>query len=108
MASFFILKRRNITTLKTLERRLKQKPTELQGKTKISRLYQLTFRYTRLMVSIEPSFWRPLCKFNIFFSVVLNLTLIDLPGLTKVAIGGQPRDIEKQINDMIMDFITKV
>jgi replication fork clamp-binding protein CrfC len=44
---------------------------------------------------------------SIYSPNVLNLTLIDLPGLTKVAIGGQPRDIEKQINDMIMDFITK-
>jgi replication fork clamp-binding protein CrfC len=27
---------------------------------------------------------------------VLNLTLVDLPGLTKVPIGDQPSDIEKQ------------
>lgn len=38
---------------------------------------------------------------------VLNLTLIDLPGMTKVAIGDQPADIEHQIRDMILDFITK-
>eukprot|EP00051_Salpingoeca_urceolata_P027535 m.481911 g.481911 ORF g.481911 m.481911 type:complete len:812 (-) comp22377_c0_seq1:294-2729(-) len=38
---------------------------------------------------------------------VLNLTLIDLPGMTKVAVGDQPPDIEKQIREMIMEFITK-
>ncbi|XP_067312941.1 dynamin-3 isoform X6 [Pseudorasbora parva] len=38
---------------------------------------------------------------------VLNLTLIDLPGMTKVAVGDQPVDIEHQIRDMIMQFITK-
>lgn len=38
---------------------------------------------------------------------VLNLTLIDLPGLTKVAIGDQPVDIEQQIRSMIMTYITK-
>ncbi|XP_028313599.1 dynamin-2-like isoform X8 [Gouania willdenowi] len=38
---------------------------------------------------------------------VLNLTLIDLPGMTKVAIGDQPHDIEHQIRDMILQFITK-
>jgi dynamin 1/3 len=38
---------------------------------------------------------------------VLNLTLIDLPGLTKVAIGDQPVDIEHQIKNMIYQFIRK-
>uniref|UniRef100_A0A8C9CAA4 Dynamin n=1 Tax=Phocoena sinus TaxID=42100 RepID=A0A8C9CAA4_PHOSS len=38
---------------------------------------------------------------------VLNLTLIDLPGITKVPVGDQPPDIEYQIRDMIMQFITR-
>ncbi|XP_032394441.1 dynamin-2 isoform X7 [Etheostoma spectabile] len=38
---------------------------------------------------------------------VLNLTLIDLPGMTKVAVGDQPVDIEHQIKDMLLQFITK-
>lgn len=38
---------------------------------------------------------------------VLNLTLIDLPGLTKVPIGDQPVDIENQIKQMIFQFIKK-
>ncbi|XP_016307077.1 dynamin-2 isoform X4 [Sinocyclocheilus anshuiensis] len=38
---------------------------------------------------------------------VLNLTLIDLPGMTKVAVGDQPPDIEHQIRDMIMQFISR-
>ncbi|KAK9744412.1 PH domain [Popillia japonica] len=38
---------------------------------------------------------------------VLNLTLIDLPGLTKVPIGDQPPDIEQQIKAMIMQFIKR-
>lgn len=32
---------------------------------------------------------------------------MDLPGLTKVPVGDQPRDIEKQIRDMLMRFISK-
>ncbi|XP_021239457.1 dynamin-2-like [Numida meleagris] len=36
---------------------------------------------------------------------VLNLTLIDLPGITKVPVGDQPQDIEYQIRDMILQFI---
>jgi len=38
---------------------------------------------------------------------VLNITLIDLPGLTKIPVGDQPVDIEAQIRDMIMQFICK-
>lgn len=38
---------------------------------------------------------------------VLTLTLVDLPGLTKVPVGDQPKDIEKQIRDMILKYISK-
>ncbi|KAK1927416.1 Dynamin central region-domain-containing protein [Papiliotrema laurentii] len=44
---------------------------------------------------------------RIFSPHVLTLTLVDLPGLTKVPVGDQPRDIEKQIRDMLMRFISK-
>lgn len=44
---------------------------------------------------------------RIYSPHVLNLTLVDLPGLTKVPIGDQPADIEKQIREMILQFITK-
>uniref|UniRef100_A0A3Q3AYQ9 Dynamin-2 n=1 Tax=Kryptolebias marmoratus TaxID=37003 RepID=A0A3Q3AYQ9_KRYMA len=38
---------------------------------------------------------------------VLNLTLVDLPGMTKVPVGDQPPDIEMQIREMLMQFVTK-
>jgi len=38
---------------------------------------------------------------------VLNITLIDLPGLTKLAVGDQPTDIGEQIRDMIMTYICR-
>jgi len=41
------------------------------------------------------------------FKTVLNITLIDLPGLTKIPVGDQPADIEAQIRDMLMTFISK-
>ncbi|CAO1408412.1 unnamed protein product [Diamesa tonsa] len=44
---------------------------------------------------------------RVFSPNVLNLTLIDLPGLTKVPIGDQPIDIENQIKGMINLFIKK-
>ncbi|KAG5639513.1 vacuolar protein sorting-associated protein 1 [Sphagnurus paluster] len=44
---------------------------------------------------------------RIFSPNVLTLTLVDLPGLTKVPVGDQPRDIEKQIREMLMKYISK-
>merc|ERR1719507_2635452 len=42
-----------------------------------------------------------------FYSTsVLSLTMVDLPGLTKVAVGEQPEDIEAQIKSLILKFIT--
>ncbi|KAM5564635.1 dynamin-related protein 3A-like [Rosa sericea] len=36
---------------------------------------------------------------------VLNMTLVDLPGITKVPVGDQPSDIESRIRKMIMGHI---
>ncbi|KAF8652761.1 hypothetical protein AX16_004257 [Volvariella volvacea WC 439] len=44
---------------------------------------------------------------RIFSPNVLTLTLVDLPGLTKVPVGDQPRDIEKQIRDMLLKYISR-
>ncbi|KAJ1568422.1 vacuolar protein sorting-associated protein 1, partial [Cladochytrium tenue] len=44
---------------------------------------------------------------RIYSPNVLTLTMVDLPGLTKVPVGDQPKDIEKQIRDMIVKYITK-
>ncbi len=39
---------------------------------------------------------------RVFSPKVLTLTLVDLPGMTKVAVGDQPTDIEKQIREMCL------
>lgn len=38
---------------------------------------------------------------------VIELTLVDLPGLTKVAVGDQPEDIEVQILNMVTSFVER-
>ncbi|KAK1787062.1 hypothetical protein P4O66_017434, partial [Electrophorus voltai] len=43
---------------------------------------------------------------KIYSPNVLNLTLVDLPGITKVPVGDQPEDIESQVQDMILSFIS--
>ncbi|KAF2629218.1 hypothetical protein BU25DRAFT_409126 [Macroventuria anomochaeta] len=44
---------------------------------------------------------------RIYSPNVLTLTLVDLPGLTRVPVGDQPRDIERQIQDMVLKQISK-
>eukprot|EP01103_Thecamoeba_quadrilineata_P012257 TRINITY_DN3115_c0_g1_i1.p1 TRINITY_DN3115_c0_g1~~TRINITY_DN3115_c0_g1_i1.p1 ORF type:complete len:777 (+),score=202.82 TRINITY_DN3115_c0_g1_i1:35-2332(+) len=44
---------------------------------------------------------------KIYSPHVLNLTLVDLPGITRVPIGDQPKDIEEQIRQMIFTYIQK-
>ncbi|KAK1150561.1 dynamin-1-like protein isoform X2 [Acipenser oxyrinchus oxyrinchus] len=41
---------------------------------------------------------------KIFSPQVLNLTLVDLPGITKVPVGDQPEDIESQVREMIFSY----
>ena len=36
---------------------------------------------------------------------VPNLTMVDLPGMTKVPVGDQPKDIEIQIRDLLLQYI---
>lgn len=50
---------------------------------------------------------RQAINLKIFSPNVLNLTLVDLPGLTKVPIGDQPTDIEKQTRNLISEYIAK-
>ncbi|KAI1104143.1 Dynamin central region-domain-containing protein [Jackrogersella minutella] len=50
---------------------------------------------------------RQAINLKIYSPHVLNLTLVDLPGLTKVPIGDQPADIEKQTRTLISEYIAK-
>ncbi|KAM9854440.1 dynamin-1-like protein isoform 2-T2 [Aulostomus maculatus] len=43
---------------------------------------------------------------KIFSPHVVNLTLVDLPGITKVPVGDQPKDIEIQIKELILRYIS--
>lgn len=44
---------------------------------------------------------------KIYSPNVLNLTLVDLPGLTKIPVGDQPSDIERQIYGLVSSYISK-
>lgn len=52
-------------------------------------------------VSREPIYLR------IYSKKVVDLTLVDLPGMTKIPIGDQPLDIENQLRSLILEYISK-
>lgn len=43
---------------------------------------------------------------KIYSKNVVDLALVDLPGITKVPTGDQPFDIENKISDLVMKYIT--
>lgn len=64
------------------------------------KIYYIKFiLYTSKGVSHDP------IVLKIFSPKVVTLTLVDLPGLTKVPVGDQPQDIEQQIKDMILTYL---
>lgn len=50
---------------------------------------------------------RQTINLKIYSPHVVNLTLVDLPGIVKVPFEGQPEDIEEQIRSLCYDFISK-
>ncbi|WIA15453.1 hypothetical protein OEZ85_002099 [Tetradesmus obliquus] len=44
-------------------------------------------------------------RLKIFSPHVLTMTLIDLPGITKVPVGDQPSNIEQRIREMVLQYI---
>ena len=81
------------------------KQTESRVETKGSAIYPSICEFTPLMVDCSLS-RIPNITINDIITV-LNITLIDLPGLTKIAVGDQPTDIGDQIKDMIMTYICR-
>ena len=44
-------------------------------------------------------------RLRVFSPHVLNLTLVDLPGITRVPVGDQPQDIESLMRNMVLSYI---
>ena len=44
---------------------------------------------------------------TIYSPYVVDLTMVDLPGMTKVPVKGQPQDIEEQIRTLTYKFISQ-
>jgi len=44
---------------------------------------------------------------KLYSTEIPDLTLVDLPGLTKIAVGDQPRDIDQKIERLVRSYIVK-
>uniref|UniRef100_A0A8C4HKZ9 Interferon-induced GTP-binding protein Mx n=1 Tax=Dicentrarchus labrax TaxID=13489 RepID=A0A8C4HKZ9_DICLA len=64
-----------------------------------------TYTFLYILINNNQVLVQPI-YLKIFSPKVLNLTLVDLPGITKVPVGDQPEDIEAQVQEMILSFIS--
>ncbi|XP_009770735.1 phragmoplastin DRP1E [Nicotiana tabacum] len=86
-AEFGHLPRRRFTDFSLVRREIQDETDRVTGKTK--------------QISPVP------IHLSIYSPNVVNLTLIDLPGLTKVAVEEQPESVVKDIEDMVQSYVAK-
>ncbi|XP_073040813.1 phragmoplastin DRP1E-like [Primulina eburnea] len=86
-AEFGHLPRRRFTDFSLVRKEIQDETDRVTGKTK--------------QISPIP------IHLNIYSPNVVNLTLIDLPGLTKVAVEGQPESIVQEIENMVRNYVEK-
>ncbi|MED6173081.1 Phragmoplastin drp1e [Stylosanthes scabra] len=86
-AEFLHLPRRKFTDFSLVRQEIQDETDRVTGKTK--------------QISPIP------IHLSIYSPIVVNLTLIDLPGLTKVAVEGQPESIVQEIETMVRSYVEK-
>ncbi|CAH9097895.1 unnamed protein product [Cuscuta epithymum] len=86
-AEFVHLPRRRFTDFSLVRKEIEDETDRLTGKTK--------------QISPVP------IHLSIYSPNVVNLTLVDLPGLTKVAVDGQPESIVQEIENMVRTYVEK-
>lgn len=86
-AEFLHMPKRRFTDFSIVRKEIQDETDRLTGKTK--------------QISPVP------IHLSIYSPHVVNLTLIDLPGLTKVAVEGQPESIVQDIESMVRSYVDK-
>ncbi|CAN6486467.1 unnamed protein product [Victoria cruziana] len=87
-AEFLHLPKRRLTDFSAVRKEIQDETDRITGRTR--------------MISPVP------IHLSIYSPNVVNLTLIDLPGLTKVAVEGQPESIVVEIENMVRSYVEKV
>lgn len=86
-AEFLHMPKRRFTDFSLVRKEIQDETDRLTGKTK--------------QISPVP------IHLSIYSPHVVNLTLIDLPGLTKVAVEGQPESVVQDIENMVHSYVDK-
>ncbi|XP_031502702.1 phragmoplastin DRP1E-like [Nymphaea colorata] len=86
-AEFLHLPKRRFTDFSAVRKEIQDETDRITGRTR--------------MISPVP------IHLSIYSPNVVNLTLIDLPGLTKVAVEGQPESIVVEIDNMVRSYVEK-
>ncbi|XP_021659291.2 phragmoplastin DRP1E isoform X2 [Hevea brasiliensis] len=86
-AEFLHLPKRRFTDFALVRKEIQDETDRMTGKTK--------------QISPVP------IHLSIYSPNVVNLTLIDLPGLTKVAVEGQPESVVQEIETMVRSYVEK-
>ncbi|XP_072961579.1 phragmoplastin DRP1E-like [Typha angustifolia] len=86
-AEFLHLPKKRFTDFSLVRKEIQDETDRLTGKTK--------------QISPVP------IHLSIYSPNVVNLTLIDLPGLTKVAVEGQPESVVQDIENMVRSYVEK-
>lgn len=86
-AEFLHIPRRKFSDFALVRKEIQDETDRMTGKTK--------------MISPVP------IHLSIYSPNVVNLTLVDLPGLTKVAVEGQPESIVEDIENMVRTYVEK-
>ncbi|GLT92870.1 hypothetical protein SLE2022_106820 [Rubroshorea leprosula] len=86
-AEFLHLPKRRLSDFSLVRKEIQDETDRITGKTK--------------QISPVP------IHLSIYSPKVVNLTLIDLPGLTKVAVEGQPESIVQDIENMVRTYVEK-
>ncbi|KAG6749222.1 hypothetical protein POTOM_046265 [Populus tomentosa] len=98
-AEFLHLPKRRFSDFAVVRKEIQDETDRITGKTKqISPLSVLHQCYAQNL---------NLCLLGLLCFAVVNLTLIDLPGLTKVAVEGQPESIVQDIETMVRTYVEK-
>jgi dynamin 1-like protein len=113
-AEFLHLNRR-FTDFEEIRREIEAETFRVAGQNKVRPREMHCMRHVKchssssrsLRVSIRQGISKLPINLKIYGPGVLNLTLVDLPGLTKVPVGDQPTDIERQIKNLIVDYVSK-
>lgn len=104
-AEFLHLNRR-FTDFEEIRKEIEAETYRVAGQNKVCSFWVGVWRRERVELTDQGVSKLPI-NLKIYGPGVLNLTLVDLPGLTKVPVGDQPTDIERQIKSLVLDYISK-